>query len=166
MLRPYTAPYKPKKSQSLGLPYTDDGVKEKFGQATRRFRKPLRILTAICAIVFLTSDLVFYPIEQLLWHSRNLCAYFLGDLTLDSFWEEAFPALASYLPTDVTALPPGEIGFVITLTSCPENVADSAGFLTHEDPGDSFYDAGKPLLLSSQLGALRNCRRNSRKILF
>jgi hypothetical protein len=77
--------------------------------------------------------------------SRNLCAYFLGDLEADSFWEEAFAAFASYLVSDVTSMPPGEIGFVVTLPMCPEDAVYLTNIQTHDDPGHALYDAAAVL---------------------
>lgn len=106
------------------------------------------MLVVFCVAILVSSDLVFIPIGKFLKHSRNLCAYFLGDLNADSFWQDAFPAIATYLPTDVTALPPGDVGFVVTLTTCPEDSASHSGFVTHEDPGHSLYDAAAVLKYS------------------
>ena len=119
----------------------------RYGRTKKSVRilKPVWIIKSMCILFFLTSDFAFYPIEKFLRTSRNICAYFLGDLETDSFWQEAFSSLADYLPTDVTSMPPGNIGFVLTIPTCPEDAKNHAGYQTHEDPGSAFYDAAAVL---------------------
>jgi hypothetical protein len=151
MLRPYSAPHqqnkKTKKQQTVvpHLPLFGFSPTRGGGCKPRRLYKTLKAFGVICILFLLSSDVLFQPFEQLFHSSRNLCAYFLGDLEEDSFWEEAFAAFTSYLVTDVTSMPPGEIGFVVTIPMCPEDAFGMTNPQTHDDPGHALYDAAAVL---------------------
>lgn len=112
-------------------------------------RRSVKILTFLLTVTLLSSDFVFDPFFRVLKGVRKLCegTYFIGDLSGDSpYWEEDYPAVSDYAgePRD---LPGGDnnIGFVVTLSRCPDDTLYQPAIDTQHDPGHSLYDAAAVL---------------------
>mmetsp|Transcript_5344 Transcript_5344/g.8215 ORF Transcript_5344/g.8215 Transcript_5344/m.8215 type:complete len:189 (+) Transcript_5344:204-770(+) len=149
MLEPYQKHRNARKSP-LTLPSNVVNQRNYEGHPGRKGRmsvtKMAKYFLYMGLALVISSDFIFNPMATFIGGSqRALCSYFLGDLDTDSFWEQAFEVVASYLATDVTSLPPGDVGFVITITHCPEDKENVGEYIAHEDPGAAFYDAAAAL---------------------
>jgi hypothetical protein len=159
MLRPYVRPHQgPEGTYSIPLASNSNDRKQ------RSMRKSVKIITVLVAITFMSSDFVFDPTLRMLSTARKLCqTYFIGDLDGDSpYWEEEYPADVDY-PGEPRVLPGGEnnIGFVVTLDSCPDDNSYKAGVDTQYDPGHALYDAAAVLKHSIETNLAKTGKYNA-----
>lgn len=159
MLRPYIRSQQGPNDRHT-LPTSSNNEDQKQG----RIRKSAKIIIVLVAITFLSSDFVFNPTLRLFSGARKLCqTYFIGDLSGDSpYWEEEYPAVSDY-PGDPRTLPSGEnnIGFVVTLDSCPDDTTYQAGVKTQADPGHALYDAAAVLKHSIETNLAKSGKYNA-----
>ena len=113
----------------------------------RKSRKILEGLAVISLMFLFSSDFIASPLLRELGRARKLCqTYFIGDFSDDPFWETSYPAIHNY-PGDPRDLPTGDnnIGFVITMTHCPDDSSYQPSHDTDHDPGHSLYEAAAVL---------------------
>mmetsp|Transcript_3930 Transcript_3930/g.5729 ORF Transcript_3930/g.5729 Transcript_3930/m.5729 type:complete len:630 (-) Transcript_3930:451-2340(-) len=88
---------------------------------------------------------------RLLSVARKLCeeVIYQGDIKKDPYWEKSYPAINFY-EGEARNLPGGShnVGFVVTLGSCPDDISYKKEIDTSYDPGHSLYSAAAVLKYS------------------
>ena len=91
---------------------------------SRRSVRVFGIIVGVCVLALMNTDILPSSGHRALSAARMLCKTYLDYGNYDRYWEDLFGATNIYagegdrslLPTD-----PNNIGYFLTLTSCPED---------------------------------------------